>query len=60
MVLETSRERVVALLVAALVLLLGRAAAYRVGTDPVIERGLYLVAIGCLLAAVLIVVDERR
>lgn len=60
MVLETSRERIVALLVAALVLLLGRAGAHQFGTDPRLERALYLVAIACLLAAVLIIVDERR
>jgi ABC-type Fe3+-siderophore transport system permease subunit len=60
MVHETTRERIIALLLAALVLLLGRAGAHRVGTDPRVERVLYLVAIGCLLAAVLIIVDDQR
>lgn len=60
MVLATPRERIIALLVAALALLLGRAAAYQLGAPTVLERGLYLAAIGCLLAAVFVVVDERR
>ena len=60
MALETTRERVIALLVAAILLLLGRAAAHQVGTVPGVERALYLVAIGCLLAAVLIIVDDQR
>lgn len=60
MVLETTRERIIALLVVALVFLLGRAGAHRFGVAPWIERALYYVAVGCLLAAVLIIVDERR
>ena len=60
MVLETPRERIIALLVAALALLLGRAAAYQFGAPAVLERGLYLAAIGCLLASVFVIVNERR
>lgn len=60
MVLETTRERIIALLVVALVFLLGRAGAHQFGVAPRVERALYLVAVGCLLAAVLIIVDERR
>ena len=59
MVLETARERIMGLLVAAIVLLLGRAAANQFGAPSVVERGLYLVALGCLLAAILVIVDER-
>ena len=60
MVFETPRERMIGLLVAAIVLLLGRAAAYQFGAPGVVERGLYLAALGCLLACIIIIVDERR
>ena len=59
MVLETSRGRIIAMLVAAIALLLGRAAAYRFGAPAALERGLYLAALGCLFACVLVIVDER-
>ena len=60
MVLETTRERIIGLLAVALLLLLGRAGAHRVGADPLVERALYLVALGCLLGAVLLIVDDQR
>lgn len=60
MVLETPRERIIALLVTALVLLLGRAAAYQFGASTRVERALYLLALGCLLASIFIIADERR
>lgn len=60
MALETPRERVVALVVAAILLLVGRVAAYQVGASPRVERGFYILALGCLLAAVFVLVDEQR
>lgn len=60
MALETSRDRIVALVVAAIVLLVGRVAAHQVGASPRVERGFYILALGCLLAAVFVIVDERR
>lgn len=60
MVLDTVRERIVGLLAVALLFLLGRAGAHQLGADPVVERALYLVAVGCLLAAVLLIVDDQR
>jgi hypothetical protein len=60
MVLETPRERVAALVAAAIVLLVGRVVATRVGAPATVERSLYLLAVGCLLAGVLVIADERR
>jgi len=54
------RQRVVGLVVAAIVLLLGRAAAREFGATPRVERGFYILALGCLLAAVFVIVDEQR
>jgi hypothetical protein len=59
-VLETPRERLIALLAAAIVLLLGRAAVATAGAPDVVGRGLYLAALGCLLACVLVILDEQR
>jgi hypothetical protein len=60
MVLETTRDRVAALVAAAIVLLVGRVLATRVGAPPAVERGLYLLALGCLFAGILVIVDESR
>lgn len=60
MVLQTARQRIIALLVAAIASLLGRAAAVQFGVSGRIERGFYILALGCLLAAVFVIVDERR
>ena len=60
MVLETPRKRIIGLLVAAIVLLLGRAAAYQFGAPSLVEQALYIAALGCLFACILLIVDERR
>lgn len=59
MALETPRERLIALLAAAIVLLLGRAAALIYGAPPPVAQGLYFAALACLVGCVLVVATER-
>lgn len=53
-------QRLVALLAAAIVLLLLRVGALRVGAPALAERGLYLLAMGCLFACIFVIVDDAR
>lgn len=57
---ERSHRRLVALVSAAIVLLLARVAVDELGLDPVLERGLYALAIVCLVGCVLVVLSEYR
>lgn len=56
---EQTKNRLVALLVAALVFLLARVAAAELGATTTVERGLYALAIGCLAVCTVIVLRER-
>lgn len=56
---EQTKNRLVALLVAALLLLLARVAAAALGAPATVERGLYALAIACLAACTVVVLRER-
>lgn len=58
--LETARERIIVLLVVAIVLLVGRAGLAELGGSPTVSRVLYVLAMGCLVACLLVIADERR
>lgn len=60
MKLDGSADRLVPLVVLALASLVGRAVAARIDSPPVVDRGLYLLALGCLVACVFVLVDEQR
>lgn len=56
---DATRNRLVGLLVVALAALVARVAAGALSAPAVVERGLYLLAIACLAACLVVVVRER-
>ena len=55
---DSAERRVIALLVLALTALVGRAVAGWAGAPPIVVRALYLLALGSLVATVLVVSTE--
>ena len=55
---DSAERRVIALLVLALAALVGRAVAGSAGAPPIVGRALYLLALGSLVATVLVVATE--
>lgn len=58
--LATTRRRVAALLAAAIALLLGRVLIRHFEVGSEFERGLYLLALGCLLGCILLIAADAR
>ncbi|WP_336133478.1 hypothetical protein [Natronomonas amylolytica] len=59
--LETrTRRQLITLLVAALAALVVRVVAARFGAPTAVDRGLYAVALGCLIGCVLVLLRESR
>ncbi|WP_178917141.1 hypothetical protein [Natronomonas gomsonensis] len=56
----TARERIIALLSVALVFLLARFGAAQLNAPAVIGRGLYVLAVGCLLGCVVVIALDNR
>lgn len=56
---DETRNRLVGLLVVATVLLLSRVAAAELGASAAVQRGLYALALLCLVGCVLVVLQER-
>jgi hypothetical protein len=55
---DSAERRVIALLVLALAALVGRVVAGWAGAPPIVARALYLLALGSLVATVLVVATE--
>ena len=55
---DSAKRRVIALLAVALAALVGRAVAGWAGAPPIVARALYLLALGSLVATVLVVATE--
>lgn len=56
----TARERIIALLIAALVFLLARFGATQLGAPAAVGRGLYVLAVGCLFGCVVVIALDNR
>ncbi|MFW5964818.1 MAG: hypothetical protein ACOCQM_08110 [Natronomonas sp.] len=56
----TARERIIALLVVAIVFLIARVGSIRLGAPAVVGRGLYVLAVGCLLGCVVVIALDNR
>ncbi|MEF8914938.1 hypothetical protein [Natronomonas sp.] len=57
---DSARRRIVALLVAAIAVLIVRVVALQFGTSTSVARGLYAVAIVCLIGCVLVLFQDSR
>ena len=55
---DSAERRVIALLAVALAALVGRVVAGSAGAPPTVARALYLIAVGSLVATVLVVATE--
>lgn len=56
----TAREQIIALLVVAIVFLIARVGATQLGAPAVVGRGLYVLAVGCLLGCVVVIALDNR
>lgn len=56
----TAREQIIALLSVALVFLLARFGAVQIEAPAVVARGLYTLAVGCLLGCVVVIALDNR
>jgi|GEM_PF-2938439 hypothetical protein len=56
----TAREQIIALLVVALVFLLARFGATQLSAPAAVGRGLYVLAVGCLLGCVVVIALDNR
>lgn len=59
-VLEQTRKRLIPLLVAAIVLLIARVGAMEFGAPESVQRAFYVLAIGCLVGCLLVILLSKR